>query len=79
MVQPAHNVEGEGVHQLKMTMKNLYLKTFDAEIDPNELFHFHYDLWETSKDRRRFNLLPNCLSSSHKSGCSSLLDVTNSY
>ena len=49
MFQPSHNAEGEGVHQLKMTLKDLYLKTFDVEIDPNELFHFHYDLWKQQK------------------------------
>lgn len=49
MFPPSHNAEGEGVQQLKMTMKEVYLKTFDVEIDPNELFHFHYDLWKQQK------------------------------
>ena len=58
MFQPTHNAEGEGVQQLKMTMKDLYLKTFDVTIDPNELFHFHYDLWKQKKTEGALTCYP---------------------
>lgn len=46
MVKPAHKAEGEGVQQLKMTMKDLYVKTFDVDVEPEELFQFHLGLWK---------------------------------
>ncbi|WP_338449454.1 hypothetical protein R4Z09_25305 [Niallia oryzisoli] len=58
MVQPSNIAEGDGIQQLKMTMKDLYLKTFDAEIDPNELFHFHYDLWKQQKTEGALTCFP---------------------
>ena len=58
MFQPTHNAEGEGVQQLKMTMKGLYLKTFDVTIDPNELFHFHYDLWKQKRTEGALTCYP---------------------
>lgn len=58
MVQPAHNAERDGVDQLKMTVKDLYLKIFDAKINPNELFHFHYDLWKQQQTEGALTCYP---------------------
>lgn len=58
MFQPATNVEGEGVQQLKGTVKELYLKTFDVEVDPNELFQFHYDLWRQKRTEGALTCYP---------------------
>ncbi len=58
MVQPVHNAEEDGVQQLKKTMKDLYLRTFDAEVDPNELFQFHYDLWKQQKTEGALTCYP---------------------
>lgn len=58
MVEPAHNVEGEGLDQLKITMKDVYVKTFNATIDPDALFQFHYDLWKQKKTEGALTCYP---------------------
>lgn len=39
----------EALALIKKYIKNLYLKEFEVEIDPKELFDFHYQLWQEGK------------------------------
>ncbi|WP_026576954.1 hypothetical protein [Bacillus sp. UNC438CL73TsuS30] len=66
---PATNVaEGESVQQLKKTVKDIYVKTFDVEIDSQELFKFHYDLWEQKKTDGALTCYPTVNEALNKAG-----------
>ncbi|MFK2827052.1 hypothetical protein QYG89_15475 [Bacillus sp. B190/17] len=49
MFPPTNVAEGEGLQQLKKKVKDLHVKTFDVDIDPKEMFEFHFDLWKQKK------------------------------
>ncbi|OIK16807.1 hypothetical protein BIV60_02765 [Bacillus sp. MUM 116] len=66
---PATNLaEGESVHQLKKTIKDLYVRTLDAEIDSGQLFKFHYDLWEQKKTDGALTCYPTVHDALNKAG-----------
>ncbi|GHI01200.1 hypothetical protein [Neobacillus kokaensis] len=66
---PATNVaEGDSLQQLKETVKELYVKTFDADIDSRELFTFHYDLWKQKKIDGALTCYPSVNEALNKAG-----------
>lgn len=66
---PATNVaEGESLQQLKKTVKDLYVKTLDVDIDSGELFKFHYDLWKQKKTDGVLTCYPTVNEALNKAG-----------
>ncbi|MBM4761757.1 hypothetical protein [Bacillus sp. B15-48] len=49
MIPATYVAEGESLQELKKTLKDLYIKTLDIDVDSEELFTFHYDLWSQKK------------------------------
>ncbi|MCR8844319.1 hypothetical protein NQ117_11545 [Paenibacillus sp. SC116] len=58
MIPTRNEVEGEGLQQLKNTVSELYVKTFDADIDPEELYQFHLELWQQNKTEGALTCYP---------------------
>ncbi|WP_423802633.1 hypothetical protein [Neobacillus sp. SAB-20_R2A] len=65
---PTNVAEGESVKQLQKTITDLYLKTFDVDIDTEELFQFHYDLWEQKKTDGALTCYPTVHEALSKAG-----------
>lgn len=56
---PAHNIgEGESLQQLKKNVQDVYVKTVHPDIEPNELFQFHYTLWKQNKTEGALTCYP---------------------
>ncbi|WP_257349789.1 hypothetical protein [Pseudalkalibacillus decolorationis] len=53
------NTVEEALQQLETAPRELYLRTFDVDIDPKELFQFHFDLWENGKTEGVFTCFPS--------------------
>lgn len=68
MIPATHAVEGESLLQLKETVKDLYVKTFEADIDSRELFNFHYDLWKQKKTDGALTCYPSVNEALQKAG-----------
>ena len=49
MFAATNAAEGEGLQWLGKMVRDLYVKTFEADADYKELYRFHYDLWRNSK------------------------------
>ncbi|MDQ0256391.1 hypothetical protein J2S74_003811 [Evansella vedderi] len=66
---PATNVtEGESLEQLNKIVKDLYVKTLDADTDTRELFNFHYDLWKQHKTDGALTCYPTVNEALNKAG-----------
>ncbi|OLO37022.1 hypothetical protein BTR23_14890 [Alkalihalophilus pseudofirmus] len=66
---PATNLtEGESLQQLNKTVKDLYVKTLDVDIDSTELFNFHYDLWKQQKTDGALTCYPTVNEALNKAG-----------
>lgn len=58
----------EAMEQLKMSINDLYVKTFDPEIDPAELIQFHLNLWENKKTEGCLTCYPTVYNSLRDAG-----------
>ncbi|UHA71757.1 hypothetical protein [Paenibacillus sp. 481] len=58
MILSTNVAEGEGLQQLQSTVKELHLKTFDVDIDPEELTQFHLELWKQQRTEAALTCYP---------------------
>lgn len=78
MIPVTNIAEGESLQQLKKMVKDLYVKTIDVEIDSEELFKFHYDLWEQKKTDGALTCYPTVHEALNKAGVpANLMSITN--
>ncbi|MFJ7364707.1 hypothetical protein ACIQWQ_11485 [Peribacillus frigoritolerans] len=56
----SNNISEEALSQLNIKTQNIYTKVFDElDVDTNELFHFHLNLWNKGKTEGALSCFPS--------------------
>ncbi|WP_078410061.1 helix-turn-helix domain-containing protein [Priestia abyssalis] len=54
-----NNISEEALSQLNMNIPKIYTKAFEVDVDPNELLHFHLNLWNEGKIEGALSCFPS--------------------
>lgn len=60
--------EGSNLLQVKNLIKDFYVKRFDVDINPEQLFQFHYNLWKQQKTEGALTCYPTVYQALKKEG-----------
>ncbi|MEH6940835.1 hypothetical protein [Bacillus sp. JJ722] len=58
VIAATSEAEKAGLPQLEFPIKDIFVKTFDVDIEHEELFNFHYDLWTQNKTEGALTCYP---------------------